>query len=457
MKIAKLAGGILLVVLTAYACGGKSTQAGGSNTNWFSACSSSRECGGELECWCGMCTKTCGGECSGNAAATCAAPPPSCADPQQAAKEQACAVQCVKDADCKGVGANATCVESICRKASSTSVGPDSGTSTMPEHDGGASTTRHGDSGALSCEELLSGAAAAQNALQSAADESCQTDDDCTSAAGLSCAGCGFSVVSKAGLAKFQSQTDALDRTWCKPLSDEGCALGPQCSLPAGKPSCVFGKCEYAILGAPTCDQMRATAIEQVQALIDGADESCRTDADCVAAPDPSCAGNCGFGAVSKTAAASIAASVSGIEQQVCKQFTSDGCTVIPPPCIFLGEPACVAGKCSTALGPPPDAGLSCAERTAQMRMELQHAADGADSGCATDADCKAIELINACAVTCTYVSVSASGAQAVEAKLSSLGAASCPAFTSAGCVPETLPCVSGGTPKCDAGMCTLQ
>lgn len=145
----------------------------------------------------------------------------------------------------------------------------------------------------------------------------------------------------------------ALERDWCPLLAAKQCGLNTPCPLgPVMVPMCIFGKCEAVVPFAPSCEQMRAMAVKAVQTLVNAADASCRADADCVAAPQLSCAGNCGFGALSKTTAATIADGVTDIEQRICKPFTNIECTVPDVQCPSPGAPRCNAGKCTRMSQP---------------------------------------------------------------------------------------------------------
>ena len=214
--------------------------------------------------------------------------------------------------------------------------------------------------------------------------------------------------------------------------------------------------------GAPSCD----TRLQQIGDRLDDAlgalDKSCKTDDDCtLVGPDDRCWPGCDTWDVSKTAAAALAEVRASVDTELCDQYLVDGCY---PAAIFfcpsiVGEPAkCIQGACGTAPSPTnSDAGVPCVALTANIRARLERAADGADRACASDADCRVVELGNACATTCTYAGVSASGARVVESNLSSMAADSCPAFLRGGCVPETLPCPPGGSPRCNAGVCSVQ
>jgi hypothetical protein len=393
---------IFLAVVTAQACGGMSSQSGGSNTNWFATCSSSSDCDSGLQCWCGLCTKTCAGDCTANSAAACVKPPPSCAAPSEPAKEMACAAQCTRDADCSRVDARATCVESICR---------------MPA----GSSNR--DSGApLTCEDLTNRAAAAVQPILDAAERACRSDADCTDYSGISCTNhCSKAILAKSGLAAVQSQLDAVDQSICTRFHDQGCTvLEPPCTPSLS--GCVKGTCQYTngptapVDAGSSCDQLTNGAAAAEQALLASPDNACTKDDDCAMMAGPTCAA-CGLVA-SKLSPAAIQSGSRNIEQNYCKPFSDQGCQQ-PPPCFLpAGGPKCTSGRCEYAvLGAPS----SCADRTTSLRAAAQSLADAADKTCAVDGDCEMVLLEIQCARSCTFGSISKAGGQALLSSLHDL------------------------------------
>jgi hypothetical protein len=424
-----------------------SNQSGGSNTNWFESCNSNAECGSGLECWCGLCTKTCATDCaSGNAAATCSEPPGSCTDPS---KKTACAVQCGKDADCKGLGASATCVDSVCRKTSKT---------TTPK-----------DGGTLTCDDRTAQVAARVQPLRDGVDLSCKTTDDCVSFPALSCQNaCVSSLASKTGAAAVASQVAAIDDDVCTPFFDAGCkVLQPPCVFP-GNPGCVAGKCQYVLPGGPadsgttSCDARLQAIGDRLNTAIDALDTSCKTNDDCTrVGTDDKCWTGCDVYAVSKTAIASLAATRASVDTDLCDPFLADGCmpaTFFGCPEIPAEPPRCVQGVCTNVFTttPPEDAGLSCADRTTALHAELQPVVDAADTRCMVDDDCKVVMLVDACIESCTYSPVSQAGASSIQSELDDIAAKECPAFASAGCTVLRLPCVAPPVPTCEAGRCFI-
>lgn len=441
MKIAKLTAGILLGVLTAYACGGKSTQAGGSNTNWFATCDSSAECGGGLTCWCGLCTKTCTDDCSASAGATCSAPPASCANPPT---EMACAVQCAKDADCKDISSDATCVRSICRRK--------------------ASVTSHPDSGApLTCNEITTQAQNALQPLRDSADVTCQTNADCTAFSGVSCTNaCASTVISNKGLAAIQSQLDRIDQTVCDQFHAQGCTvIEPPC-VPRGNPTCAQGKCQYGEVGAPppdggTCDTEANDIHNTLLDALDALDKSCKVDADCTRVqPELSCEYGCPVDA-STTAAASFAAMRASYESNLCASYNAQGCRPVITGCPFTPSepPLCILGKCTDFVD--TDAGWTCDGRATQIAADVHSAVVQADKKCSVDDDCQGLLPDTTCYHTCAYEAVSNAGAQSLQVALDGIEKGECPGFRQAGCSSPVTPCPSGGGAKCNAGTCSTQ
>ncbi|HVW25140.1 MAG TPA: hypothetical protein VHC69_07190 [Polyangiaceae bacterium] len=436
MKIAKLTAGVFLAVLTAYACGGKSTQSGGSNTNWFATCTSAADCGSGFECWCGICTKTCANDCNANAAAACVAPPPSCNSLPVTDQAMACAVPCAKDADCKSVGTNATCADSICRGAPVVSKN-------------------------LTCDQLTSRAQDSLQPLRAGADETCTTDADCTEFPGVSCTNaCSTVTISKSGLARIQSQIDAVDGSVCAQFKDQGCTvLEPPCAFP-GVPGCVKGMCQHVLPGMPvdggpsSCDSLAQQIGNQI-AAVSPLDTSCKVDADCTRVSMPGTCSEPGcLGPVSKAGAAALNAALAQVGG-LCSSFTSQGCVPRASGCgAETGDPPqCVQGVCTDVFStsPPPDAGLSCADLTASMQAELQSVVGSADTKCSNAGDCNVVMLSNACLESCTYVAASQAGAGAIQNELDSIEKNECPAFTRAGCTVTRLPCPAPPTATCMA------
>ena len=335
MKIVKLACVGLFALVVAAACGGKSSQSGGSNTNWFSTCSKTADCGSGLECWCGICTSTCATECtSAPAAATCATPPGTCTQPTE---KHACAIACTGDDDCTNLGTGARCVGSICRKES------------------------------------------------------------------------------------------------------------------------VRGSAKVS------CDETSTEAYNRVQALVESADRSCKSIADCIEFPNVSCRNGCSIGVVSRAGAAAVQGGLDAIEDEVCRPFAASGCTVTEPPCVFPGEPTCVSGKCEHVLpgqdmGSGSDAGppLSCQQLEARITTDVLRALQRPDRACKTSADCTVTMVVNQCLDGCTYNATSKSGAQTLRNDLDALERQYCGDFSAAGCTADRTPCVSPPTATCQLGQCEL-
>jgi hypothetical protein len=357
-------------------------------------------------------------------------------------------VQCTKDADCKDVGADATCADSICRRKASI-------------------TTQHDSGAPLTCNEITTEAQNALQPLRDGADESCQSDADCTEFPGLSCTnGCATVTISKSGLAAIQSHIDQVEAAWCTTFQKDGCTvLEPPCAFP-GTPGCVNHKCRHVLPGAPqsdagSCDSEANQINNTLLDALDRLDKSCNVDADCTRVqPELSCEYGCPVD-VSTTAAAAFASMRADYETNLCASFNAQGCTPPPDGCLATqgDAPKCVEGVCIEDFTMTTDrfAGMSCDQRTAQLTTELQGTVGVADTRCTKDADCASVMLVNNCMESCTYAPASTSGAQEIRAELAAIELEYCPWFTQAGCTVQRLPCVSPPLVKCNAGVCSTQ
>lgn len=437
MNIAKLGCGGLLAFILAAACGGKSTQAGGSNTNWFATCSSTAECGSGLECWCGLCTSTCATECAkGPAGATCEMPPASCTDPP---KEAACVVGCTKDADCKNLGEGATCAGAVCRKG------------------GGAK---------LSCDQRSTEAYDRIQALLGTADQTCASTADCMEFPTVSCRNsCSVGTVSTAGARALAGDLAAIEDEVCKPFTAAGCKVTePPCVFP-GVPTCVAGKCEHQLPGMnPTSCDDRATQIgDRLYTALGAADKSCSVDADCTRiGPGDKCFTGCPTYPVSTQAASDFVATRAAVDRDLCDAYLADGCapqTFFGCPAIPAQPPKCIGGTCvdvfSSTTG-DAGAGTSCNVLSAQIQSHALDAADAVDHACTTAADCKLTTLINKCLFSCMPAATSKSGALSLEETLSAMEAEYCGQFAAAGCTTGPLPCPGPWTATCQNGQCAV-
>jgi hypothetical protein len=348
-------------------------------------------------------------------------------------------VQCTKDADCNGVASDATCVQAICRRPT------------------GAP---------LTCNELTSRAQAALQPLRDGADEACQIDADCTEFPDVSCTSdCQTVIISKNGLSAIQSQIDAIDQGLCSQFNRQGCvAIPKRCPFP-GSLGCVHGQCQHVSPGAQldggSCDSHAEQIHNTLLDALDKLDKSCKVDADCTRVqPELSCEYGCPVDA-SKTSAAAFVAMRAGFERDLCASYNMNGCRPVITGCpATAGDaPKCLQGVCIDVFTTTTDPaqGKSCAERTAQMSADIQPSVDAADKQCKIDADCDVVMLVNACMESCTYVPASTQGAAAIRAELGALETQDCSWFTQAGCTVQRLPCVAPPTPKCNAGVCSVQ
>jgi hypothetical protein len=356
----------------------------------------------------------------------------------------ACAVQCAKDADCKDVGADATCVQSICRRP--------------------AVTTQHDSGAPLTCDQLTTEAQNALQPLRDGADKSCQSAADCTEFTGVSCTNhCGTTKLSNKGLAAIQSQLDQIDRTVCNQFDAQGCkVIEPPC-FPQGAPACVGGQCQSQPPGAlaqpdsgtcgPQGDQIHNTLLNALDAL----DKSCNVDADCTRVqPELSCEYGCPVDA-STPGAAAFASMRAGYEQSLCASYNARGCTPVITGCPATPSdpPLCIQGTCTDFVD--TDAGQTCDNRTAQITADVQAVVVGADRKCSADADCQIVLPSTTCYSTCTYESLSSAGAQSLQKGLDSIDNSECPGFRQASCKTDARKCLGHPASKCSAGVCSTQ
>jgi hypothetical protein len=104
------------LVLGLCACAPQSSKPTGGETHFLRSCKvDSNDCGEDLECQCGVCTRTCSAAdtCSGLLNAVCVAP--SEADQCGAPVTPYCDVRCDEDDDCAVLPAAPLCVQGVCR------------------------------------------------------------------------------------------------------------------------------------------------------------------------------------------------------------------------------------------------------------------------------------------------------------------------------------------------------
>jgi hypothetical protein len=329
-------------------------------------------------------------------------------------------------------------------------------------------TTQHDSGPPLTCNEITTEAQNALQPLRDGADESCQSDGDCTEFPGLSCTnGCATVTISKSGLAAIQSHIDQVEAAWCTTFHKDGCTvLEPPCAF-AGSPGCVNHKCQHVLPGAPqsdagSCDseanQINNTLLDALYRL----DKSCNVDADCTRVqPELSCEYGCPVD-VSTAGAAAFASMQSGLEGDLCESYNAQGCMRVITGCPSTpgdGTPKCLNNLCIevTTTTTDPAVGGSCADRNDAMLRQVESMANAADTKCTIDADCTSVMLANACIESCTNVPVSIRGAAFVTAVLDAAELEYCSWFTKAGCTVQRLPCVSPPMVKCNAGVCSTQ
>ena len=296
----------------------------------------------------------------------------------------------------------------------------------------------------------------------------CASSADC--AGGLEC-WCGLCTTacatgcSSAGSAATCSEppaacTDPSKKSACA----VGCTNDADCASLGASAACGDGVCRKGTTttktdgGTKSCSDLSSQAFAKVQTLDDGADQSCKTTADCIAAPDVSCGGGCGHGTTSKAGAAAIASGLASIEKTYCEPFAKQGCMTIALPCAFPGNPTCIAGKCQDAPpGQPTDSGTaSCDDQAQRVDDQLNAALDALDKSCKMDADCTRVQADVQCDFGCN-IPVSKTAAAAFAATRPQIERDTCAPYLGAGCMPLLTGCPNspGDAPKCLKGVCT--
>jgi len=105
-----------------------------------------------------------------------------------------------------------------------------------------------------------------------------------------------------------------------------------------------------------TCADRTAGMASRLQTVMNRADRSCTTDADCsVAGADNGCYHSCSTLAVGVAGAAEIGAELAAMDQESCDEFASAGCTSPIPRCVTPGNTTCFQGSCRFAAELPLD------------------------------------------------------------------------------------------------------
>jgi len=97
--------------LTGSAGCGHSASSTGSNTNWLTRCNEDGDCGARGVCWCGACTKACGGTDACHDGSCHATDELGCGTPSGAS---VCVAECSASAECPEDGAGLECVNGAC-------------------------------------------------------------------------------------------------------------------------------------------------------------------------------------------------------------------------------------------------------------------------------------------------------------------------------------------------------
>ena len=178
---------------------------------------------------------------------------------------------------------------------------------------------------------------------------------------------------------------------------------------------------------------------------------SCMTDSWCEGFP--------ASGAASSTCATTIpwtsACKAAPLESVCAILCTTDGdCSALGPTGV------CTAGWCRRPLLVTVADGrvVTCADRAAEMKAQLDPIVAGADRACMTDTDCVRAYLGNSCfGDGCSGVAVSMTGSASITAELETLQNQDCDAAFKAGCVGVgTTNCPSEGIPACVANQCQI-
>lgn len=316
------------------------SSSSGSNSNWLEVCSGDTDCSSGLECWCGVCTKTCAAasDCSELAGATCDPGDATsvCGSPQTQA---ACLLRCKADGDCNVMGQEASCSNGFCKRSP------------------------RGDAAIGSCNDRGNAVQTRYHTILAAADnasnKACTVDADCVPAPAVPCSDhCGLPFLSKAGAASIATELANLDRELCEPFFATGCPE-PIFNCPAiGFPRCVAGVCENSFEPLPdggprTCDDRTRQIGDRINALEGGHDRSCTKDADCSTySIDMSCYHACESGPLSASGATAFSMELATLEAELCLAFDAAGCTAVIPPCVPPLPVRCVASQCEIGTMP---------------------------------------------------------------------------------------------------------
>jgi hypothetical protein len=104
--------------------------------------------------------------------------------------------------------------------------------------------------------------------------------------------------------------------------------------------------------GTLSCDERTEQGRVALDEAIELADRSCEVDDDCMGFyRAASCVADCFAGFFSEDGLQTLRDAVQSVDDGVCSQFESDGCSVFAPPCFPPGAAYCVAGQCTEDNG----------------------------------------------------------------------------------------------------------
>lgn len=217
------------------------------------------------------------------------------------------------------------------------------------------------DLSTLSCAGLRDAKDNVVAAAFAEADQSCATDLDCTADYwGTFCYNpCKPFVASRDAFVAASFEAEGRVAPLCTQELQSNCpaAPAPICA-PLPPVLCEDNRCVVRERVELDCAERGRDAVRERQAIVDRAYRVCQVDADCALANDSNeCMPACGFSAaIAASASDIIAESLQGLDDFLCRQLTSAGCSgSVSPPCTQPAgttTPICVQGQCETLFEP---------------------------------------------------------------------------------------------------------
>jgi hypothetical protein len=210
---------------------------------------------------------------------------------------------------------------------------------------------------------------------------------------------------------------------------------------------------------ALTCESLSNDVAEQRQAIVEDADTSCETVADCVAvSAAPNCIETCGATAlVNESAVGSLQSAIEELDATLCEDFFDAGCEFFASSCPTPGidfVPACEAGQCVHQEASE----LSCEDLALEATAAFNAEVAALDLSCSEDADCVVLATSTSCVDACGTLVVG--NTTALANGVDALTESACATFDSAGCTYPQPPCpmIDRDTvvTHCYAGQCAL-